>query len=239
MLFRCLSEIIIEKEETWSDNNLFVTLDFDWANDSVLLYAIDLLEKFDIAATWFVTHDTPLLKRLRANQKFELAIHPNFNQCLFGDNASTVDKYLDELRLIVPEAVSMRSHSLTKNSLLSKCILDRGFTHESNVFINDYTIPLKPYVLPDGLVQVCYNLGDYSCLSGKKAEHKSYLKSKGLKVLNFHPIHLFLNTKSLRHYGEAKAHMKEYNKLKPFINKNDNGIRNYFEKLILEAKNSH
>ncbi len=76
--FKNISSIVVNEEHTWKDK-IFLTFDIDWANDDVLNDTIDLIERSDIAATWFVTHDTPVLNRLRANPRFELGIHPNFN----------------------------------------------------------------------------------------------------------------------------------------------------------------
>jgi len=109
------------KPSTWEDY-LFLTFDIDWAHDEVLSYTIDLVEEADVYATWFVTHDTPLLERLRENPKFELGIHPNFNNILAGkydpDNGKSAEQVIDKLLSIVPEARSVRSHSLTQSSKL-------------------------------------------------------------------------------------------------------------------------
>lgn len=49
-------------------NALYLTFDVDWACDEVLADTIDLVEEADVCATCFVTHDAPLLKRLRLPQ---------------------------------------------------------------------------------------------------------------------------------------------------------------------------
>lgn len=83
--FRKISSIDIDNESSWWDA-IFLTFDIDWAHDDVLNDTIDLVEDAGVAATWFVTHDTPVLDKLRANSKFELGIHPNFNFLLEGDD---------------------------------------------------------------------------------------------------------------------------------------------------------
>ena len=82
--FRTISSIQVDNASSWEDS-IFLTFDIDWVHDSLLAETIDLVEQARVKATWFVTHDTPLLDRLRANQKFELGIHPNFNFLLEGD----------------------------------------------------------------------------------------------------------------------------------------------------------
>src|ERR1044072_8120400 len=91
MRFSQISQIDLSRQETW-ENTLFLTFDLDWASDEVLARTIDHVEAADVDATWFVTHETPLLERLRANPKFELGIHPNFNPLLLqGDTTRGKD----------------------------------------------------------------------------------------------------------------------------------------------------
>jgi len=78
--FQQIQMINISDEQSWKDK-VFITMDLDWACDDVLNDTIDLVERYDVAVTWFVTHDTPVLERLRENPKFELGLHPNFTSC--------------------------------------------------------------------------------------------------------------------------------------------------------------
>ena len=112
--FQKISSIDIEDDSSWLDA-FFLTFDIDWANDDVLNDTIDLIEDKDVTATWFVTHDTSLLSRLRQNSKFELGIHPNFNWLLEGDdrNGRNAREVIERLLAIVPEATSVRSHAMT------------------------------------------------------------------------------------------------------------------------------
>ena len=82
--FGCISNINSDGPSTW-ENKLLSPSTFDWPHDDVLSDTIDVAERADVATIWFVTYDTPLLECLRANPKFELGIHPNFNFLLAGD----------------------------------------------------------------------------------------------------------------------------------------------------------
>ena len=140
MPFCCISSVMSRNTvECANSNALYLTFDIDWACDEVLADTIDLVEQADIYATWFVTHDTPLLKRLRDNPKFELGIHPNFNNILAGRpdpaNGMSAEETVDRLLSLVPEAKSVRSHSMTQSSVLLKLFLDKGLTHDCNHFI--------------------------------------------------------------------------------------------------------
>src|SRR5258708_1040997 len=110
MKFEFLRVKDLEQYKNNFENKLFLTFDIDWASDEVLGYTLDLLEKYTICATFFVTHETPLLTRIRNNPRFEMGIHPNFNFILNGDSrygknpAEVIDYYLK----MVPDAVSVR-----------------------------------------------------------------------------------------------------------------------------------
>ncbi|WP_203363283.1 polysaccharide deacetylase family protein [Bacillus sp. REN10] len=93
------------------ENTIFLTFDFDWACDEVISYTIDLLNKHDVPATFFVTNDTPILNKLKYNSNFELGIHPNFNDLLAGTSHEAAETVISKIKKIVPDAVSVRSHS--------------------------------------------------------------------------------------------------------------------------------
>lgn len=135
MVFGNIGEINLENPSSYQ--KIFLTFDIDWASDFVLDSCINLVESVGVKATWFVTHETPLLERLRANPNFELGIHPNFNPLLEGDFAYGKN-YKEVLRYflnIVPEAKSMRSHCLGISSRILQEAKNLGITHESNICI--------------------------------------------------------------------------------------------------------
>ena len=188
----------------------YLTLDIDWAHDDILADAIDLVEEYQVPATWFVTHGTPLLSRLRSNPDFELGIHPNFNFLLSGDDRAgrDVDEVVDRLLVIVPEAKCVRSHSTTQSSGLLDLFARRGMSHECNSFIPVQSgIELKPWRLWTGLTRVPYFWeDDVACLyGGEKAPPMSRLVGlAGIKVFDFHPVHIFLNTENMQRYEHTR-----------------------------------
>lgn len=207
-----LSEIRPEDISTWQ-NKSFLTIDVDWAHDEVLADAIDLLDQFQVHATWFITHDTPLLKRLRANSNYELGIHPNFNWLLAGDcrNGSNVAEVINRMMQIVPEARSVRSHSMTQSTGLLQAFADVGLTHDANHFIPASSgIELKPWYLWNGLVRVPYCWeDDVYCIYRERGipepDTIAMSSRNGLRVFDFHPIHLFLNTESMTRYENTRS----------------------------------
>lgn len=205
--FGTISGIDPEAVDSW-EKSLFLTFDIDWACDEVLANTIDLVENADVVATWFVTHNTPLLKRLRANPKFELGIHPNFNFLLSSDtqNGGSVEEVIDQLLAIVPEAKSVRSHSMAQSSNILQIFSDKGLTHDANHFIPEQArIELKPWQLWNGLIKVPYFWeDDLACIYFKNTPIQDLTKRSGLKVFDFHPIHVFLNTESLARYERTR-----------------------------------
>jgi len=147
---------ILEINAAWKDS-LYLTFDIDWAHDEVLKDTIDLVESADVAATWFATHDSLMLERLRANEKFELGIHPNFNFLLDGDarNGSSAQEVIAHCKSIVPEATVVRSHSMTQSSGLLNLFKEVGVTHDVNHFVPYFIgVSLKPWRLWNGMIRV-------------------------------------------------------------------------------------
>ena len=232
--FSTISSIDLDKAHSWQEP-LFITLDIDWCHDDVLAYSIDLLEQADASATWFVTHDTPLLERLRANPKFELGIHPNFNFLLQGDdrNGRTAEEVVDRLMEIVPEATSVRSHSMTQSSVLLNLFYEKGLRYDCNHFIPfQENIKLKPYLLWNNLIKVPYLWeDDISCACGGLSTSMVVKGANDLNVFDFHPIHVFLNTSDLSLYESTKdIHKKTEQLFKARWQKE--GVQSWLEELL-------
>ena len=213
-----LSEIRPEHPSTWQDKP-FLTIDIDWAHDEILADSIDLLDRSGAHATWFITHDTPLLERLRANPNYELGIHPNFNWLLVGDprNGANAIEVIERLMRIVPEARCVRSHSMMQSTGLLQAFADAGLTHDANHFVSASSgIELKPWVLWNGMVRVPYCWeDDVFCIYRERGvaepDVAATAQRSGLRVFDFHPIHLFLNTESMTRYEQTRSlHQRPY-----------------------------
>ncbi|MGL1863442.1 MAG: hypothetical protein OCC46_13030 [Pseudodesulfovibrio sp.] len=180
--------------------NVCITLDQDWAPDWASRQVANLLIQNAVKATWFITHQSELLDVLRLHPDlFELGIHPN---CLPGSTQGENERdILTSLKALVPEATSIRSHSLYQHSRYMRMAAeDFGFTTESNTFLpfhpglqitpHHYSPEVTLYRAP------VYWADDYNAAQSSpiwKAQNLK-LNSPGLKVLSFHPIHIVLNT---------------------------------------------
>ena len=206
--FGTISSVRVDDPATW-EGRTFLTFDIDWAHDAVIQYAIDIVERAEIPATWFVTHATPAIARLRTNPAMELGIHPNFLPLLMQGNianGATAEEVVDRLLEIVPEAKSVRSHSLIQSGRLLELFRDKGLTHEANAFIPEQSgIPLRPWIDWFGMVKVPYFWeDDFWCESPESSEPHELKGRAGIRGYDFHPIHVFLNTESLDRYERAR-----------------------------------
>jgi hypothetical protein len=216
-------------------NKIFLTFDLDWVSDDVLNYTLDVIEKQNVAATWFITHHTPLLERIGANPNFEMGIHPNFNFLLKGDisNGKGSDEILDKILEIVPDSKSVRSHSLVQSTILQKCFADKNQTHDCNHFIPYQSeIEIKPWKLWNGLIKCPHFWEDDLMCAYGAIEQKLSLKTTMLQIFAFHPIHVFLNTENLNRYETARPYFNKYKKLKQYENRQKFGTRNFLLNLL-------
>jgi Polysaccharide deacetylase len=187
-----------------------ITLDIDWAPDFAIDFATELLAEQRVKATWFVTHASAAVERLAARPElFELGIHPNF---AFGStHGETPLAVLDHCLRLVPRARSMRAHSLlTSSPLLNLVAAETPLVAELSVFLpgaaglqpvpytyGGRTVYRIPFYWEDdyefGVDAPNWDLADH--LDG----------ADGLRVFNFHPMHVYLNSCDDRAYTELKA----------------------------------
>ena len=207
MTFENIKNIDLSKPSSWQ-SKIFLTFDLDWCSDEVLLYTLDIIEKYDIKATFFVTHDTPLLERMRANPKIELGIHPNFNFLLNGDfrYGKNFNEVIEYYKNIVPESASVRSHSMASSSIILDGFEKFGLIYDCNTFIPYSSgIEVIPYKNWNSLIKVPYFWeDDVHCIYDWDWDVKKFIQYKGIKVFDFHPIHIFLNTNNLDRYMDIK-----------------------------------
>jgi hypothetical protein len=204
--FDIIPNIRLNESKTWS--KIFLSFDVDWACDEVLLDTINILEQADVAATWFITHETPLLGRLQANPKFELGLHPNFNFLLSGDlrNGRNAEEVIDNLLSIVSDVNAIRSHSLLQSEKLVDLFSERGIKYISNFFIPETPgLVLQPWALWGGMVAVPHNWQDNVSMLLNGTIDQPLLSQKQFMVLDFHPLHVFLNTEHMDRYKQTRS----------------------------------
>jgi hypothetical protein len=193
-----------------------ITFDIDWAPDCAIDFTAALLEERGVKSTWFVTHLSPAVERLRARPDlFELGIHPNF---MPGSSHGTEpEEVLRTCMSFVPDAVSVRTHGLLQSgNLFDSVMSSTPISCDVSLFL-----PLSlrvdvvkyerfgqvlwriPYVWEDDYVMEASPVDARSddVFSGFD---ETLAKAHGVQVFNFHPIHVFLNSNSMDKYGDMK-----------------------------------
>ena len=187
-----------------------ITLDVDWAPDYAIDYAAKLLIEADVRATWFVTHESPAIERLRQYPKlFELGIHPDF---LPGTTHGNTDsEVLNHCMSLVPNARVVRTHGLVQSSnLLEKIIDETSVRLDVSLFL-PHAKALQPvsYHWEYGkcLVRLPYMWeDDFEMVRPNSVWDlgKMIKDGSGLMIMDFHPIHIFLNSVTLATYRSVR-----------------------------------
>jgi hypothetical protein len=233
-----ISQINPKIKSSWNDK-IFITIDIDWADDEIIIDTIELIEKINVSATWFATHETPILDRIRSNEKFELGIHPNFNFLLNGEYkvGDNCEKIIDNILEIVPEAKSIRSHSMTQSTYLLDLFVNKKLKYDCNHFIPEQTdIKIKPWMLWNDLIRIPYFWeDDISCIYKENSSIQELVNRDGLRVFDFHPMHIFLNTENLQRYESTRQFHQNPKELIKY-RYNGFGVRNQFIELLKLSK---
>ena len=190
-------------------DNAVLTIDTDWAPDFAIDSIAEPLIARQVRATWFVTHMSPAIERLRQHPElFELGIHPNFLPgSTHGDTPDAVLRHCMEL---VPEAISVRTHALVQSTpLLDQIITCTPIVSDVSLFL-----PYLPFPQPveyqwkgRTLLRIPYFWADdFEMEQPAPCWHLAPLlgAGEGLKVFNFHPIHVYLNSAHLETYQALK-----------------------------------
>ncbi|RAP27591.1 hypothetical protein DID74_00375 [Candidatus Marinamargulisbacteria bacterium SCGC AG-333-B06] len=209
-------------------SSVCITFDIDWATDEALQYLIDKLTKHNIKASFFATHDTKVLTSINSNL-FEVGIHPNFNDSN-GDFITPIQNLME----IYPNAIGGRSHSLFCSSNILKTYEAFGLKYESNIFL-PFHDNLKVTKRRKNLVSIPFFWSDDYCLDNYllDVDFPTLIDNEsGLKVFNFHPIHIFANTPSNKFYEKIRPHYHNSEKLIQLRNNSKIGICDLFDQLL-------
>ena len=226
------------------DNTAYITMDMDWANDGVLRDTIALVEQLNIPVCFFVTNDTPMLETLRNHPLFTLGIHPNFLPQMNGQTTKTYWDTLAEMQELVPEAKIIRCHALVDATPILVAAKELDFYADMNLFIPASSgITLHPFYHFTGLKRLPFFYEDDAWTAEPDAfgpeKHLTALDGS-LRIFNFHPIHLYLNTEDMERYNRAKPYYHEFEKLAPFVNHGgEMGSRDFLTALVKAAESKN
>lgn len=216
-------------------NELCITLDMDWAPDFVINQVAELLIEKKVKCTWFATHMSKEVLELVKNPLFEIGIHPNFlSNSTHGNNPREILSHMKEL---FPTAKSIRTHSLFQSTPVLKIFHQFGLENDSSILLENtsnisphYSNFFKLYRFP------YFWEDDVSMIEKYDWTNKNLFSDfSGLRIFNFHPIHIYLNSHNMENYNKIKSDIGlpniGINDIKKFIN-NNNGTKTFFKNLI-------
>jgi hypothetical protein len=180
-------------------------MDTDWAPEEIVRESIELIRSRGCKVTVFCTN--PL--NVEAD---ELAIHPNFTN--LDELEGTVRPLMDAY----PEARGLRSHSLFFTERLRPIYETFGLAYDANAI--NYLCPhLRPSPIARKTISIPLFFMDRFHMEmadepGRWDVASLPLEAPGLKVFDFHPTHLCLNTPDIEWYERSKAHYHDPERLR-------------------------
>jgi len=187
--------------------SLAITLDIDWAPDFMIDWVAERLLARSVPATWFVTHPSAAVERLKQRPDlFELGIHPNFSRgSSHGENPSNV---LRHCMSILPTARIMRTHQLVQSTpILTEIMQSTPIAVDCSIYQPHATAAEATALWYDGraLVRIPYVWeDDFEVERPRQIWRLREMAQPPLCVFGFHPIHVFLNSRSLDAYRQLK-----------------------------------
>ena len=189
-----------------ADPVVVFTTDLDWASEADVDETLTLFASVSVPVTPFITHHSARIVEAFGAAPHRVGLHPNFQiQSTHGANETEV---LDAVQALWPEARGFRSHGYIDSSSLMIKARERGLRWDSNLclYMQQGLEPLDHF---SGLVRFpCWWEDDVHLGKGYPPTIEAIaddLLAPGLKVLNFHPVHVALNTPSLDHYAVPRA----------------------------------
>jgi len=203
---------------------LAISMDMDWAPGEIVEDSLRLLAEHGIRATLFMTNTYEL-----DFGEHEIGLHPNFV-------GSDLEGPLLELLQRFPGAMGSRSHSLFFSYRLVDIYKKLGIRYQSNVIM--YGLPdIRAFQISRELLELPIFFMDNLHMLMHQEPISFHLEdlsvnSSGLKIFDFHPIHVFLNTERIERYERAKPHYHNVSKLVHFRNTVCPGTRTLFVDLL-------
>lgn len=210
------------------------TSDLDWAPESMIKELMDLFK--DTPLTPFVTHHSRIIEEnYRGEKKKYVGVHPNF---LPGStHGDSITQVVTSVMKIWPDTCCFRSHSFFDHYYVGKEFYNWGIEYDSNLCLHlqSNIIPLRhvtgllrfPVFLQDNHYTLREGVWDISHI-------EDVIDTPGLKIFNFHPIHIALNTPDMEYYESVKETVK-WGDWRDYVNKGK-GVRTFLVDLIKLVK---
>ena len=191
-----------------TDDEVVVTVDTEWCPDAVIADTVELLDAHDVPATLFSTHADGVTAR-----GHERALHPNF----LADETTEAEA-LESVAEAYPSATGLRAHGMYVHSPLRARYDEFGLGYESN-YAAYLVAGLEPFWMFDEVVQFPVYFMDDTWLRLRDDPDTlpgvdSLLAGSGLRVFDFHPVHVYLNSPDIDYYQARKDVYHEPDRLR-------------------------
>ena len=182
------------------------TSDVDWASEDALLILQEIYDRYDILATYFVTHDSTAINRWHKEKKIEIGIHPNF---LPGSShGDSFEEVIETVMGFAPKARCFRAHRCFDVTQTTHALVERGLVYDSNMVTN-LQQGIAPIEHESGLLRfpVFYEDGthfewrrswDFSRFAGA-------FSKPGIKIISTHAMITALNVITTEYWARLKV----------------------------------
>jgi aminoglycoside N3'-acetyltransferase len=199
------AEQLAKAKKTLSGENIVVfTCDTDWASDWAIRQALAFAGEYAAPLTVFMTNPSEALSAAISDGEVQGGLHPNFMpDSSQGGNREAV---MDYCFALCPKAECYRSHRYYDVNDVTDEMAARGIKYDSNVCT--LLDEVFPFMHRSGAVRfpVFFEDGAYLWHNFELdiSATEDGLFSPGIKVINFHPMHLCLNTPYFRYTRDIK-----------------------------------
>ena len=176
-------------------DTIILTCDVDWAPEFAIEEVINLTGQYGCKITIFATHKSEIL--LNTPNHVEVGLHPDFTR------VHTIKSFCDKINQLneyYPDAVGSRSHRNFFGQNISDCAKKCGLKYDVSTFLwnEPFCQVHKDY---NGLLKFAYFWEDGIHLDLKLPLNWNQisLNTPGMKILNVHPILMYLNSSSEDH----------------------------------------
>lgn len=188
-------------------NNPILTIDLDWADDCAINYVNEILTKYNVRSTFFITHDSLAVSKLLKNNLFDFGLHPNFQEdSTQGKSVEEVMRYLKD----ITASKIVRMHRLYQHtSLFENLVKDHNMEVDLSLFLPDmdHICPFEFVFNNTHILRIPYYWeDDIEIRHLKRFKLDCYnLQGAGLKIFNFHPVHIY-NNDEVKHFFLELVH---------------------------------
>ena len=212
-----------------------LTFDIDWAPDFCIEIILKKLRKKKIKGTFFLTHETDIISEIY-NEGHNVGIHPNFFDGSTQGNSKM--NIVENLLSLSPNINSIRTHGLLQSTNLLYDIFKNfnELKHDFTMYTPTISSSKFNWSYRDvSFWRYNYNWED-DFFFGENFPKYSELNLLKRMIFNFHPIHIFLNSKNFDNYEKLKSKFNFKNLKKKqaieFINHEENGSLKLFSEII-------